>query len=227
LAPAAELIDAHLTYPSAAGDVHALRGVSYVFHRGSKTAVVGRSGSGKSSLIAVLALLRTPTRGEVVVDGSRVRELPAKDIARLRGRKIGVVFQSFHLDAAETAAANVMLPWVFQGRASRKTARCRAHEVLEQLGIGHLGGALPHQMSGGQRQRVAIARSLFPRPRILIADEPTGNLDEETANQVAGDLYALADSHDTAVIVVTHDPDIATMATDTIQLRQGKIVTDL
>lgn len=218
----AELVDVRLHFPSPTGPVRAVDGVSATFLRGQATAIVGRSGSGKSSLIAMMALMRRPTSGRVLIEGRDTVDLPSRKIAALRGRSIGVVFQSFHLDATLTARENVALPWVYRGHGRRRTAFARAEELLDGLGVGNLSRTRPHRMSGGQRQRVAIARALFADPALLIADEPTGSLDEQTANEVAAQIFAVSRHSQTSVIVVTHDTAVAALADRCLVLRQGR-----
>lgn len=225
---AVELHGVGLTYRSAAGPVEALQGIDLRVERGESTAVVGRSGAGKSSLVAVMTLLRRPTQGRVLVDGSDPQSLSERARARLRGRHVGVVFQSFHLDPTATAQDNVCLPWAFGAHPdlSRRDARCRALELLDALGVADLSRRRPDQMSGGQRQRVAIARALFVQPTLLVADEPTGNLDEETASVVTTDLLRQAAEQDVAVVVVTHDNALAELCSRRITLSRGRIVPE-
>ena len=223
----ASLDHVSVDYTVANGVVHALDDISCAFAAGTSTAIVGRSGSGKSTLISVLALLRQPTAGEVTVCGRKSSALADHDLSSLRGRFVGTVFQSFHLDPAATAAENVMLPWYFSGGVSRSSAKHRVREVLERMGIGELSSRRAAEMSGGQRQRVAIARALFPRPQLLIADEPTGNLDEATAASIAEELFGLPADVGTAVVVVTHDPQIAAMASDVLHIAKGRLNTEV
>ncbi|GAB3051862.1 ABC transporter ATP-binding protein [Intrasporangium mesophilum] len=201
----------------------ALRSVSLTVPAASSTAIVGRSGSGKSTLVSVIALLRRPTSGRVTVSGRPTAALGDTQLARLRAQFVGTVFQSFHLDSAMTAAENVMLPWYFGGRASRREARERAAFLLDCLEIGELASRRPTEMSGGQRQRVAIARALFPEPRLLIADEPTGNLDERTAEVIGDQIFSLPALLGTAVVVVTHDAGIAARASRQLHLSGGEL----
>jgi ABC-type lipoprotein export system ATPase subunit len=224
--PAASLQDVSVEYPSPAGPVVALRNVTLELPRGSSTAILGRSGAGKSTLVAVLALLRAPTAGEVRIGDIGATDLDPVERARLRAAEIGIVFQAFHLEASFTAIENVMLPWYFaDGAEPRRAARDRAHGLLELLGIGELAQRRPNEMSGGQRQRVAIARALFPGPSLFIADEPTGNLDEETAGAVAETLLALPERLGTTVLVVTHDRMVADQADRRITLVRGRLDT--
>lgn len=222
--PAASLRGVSVEYASPSGPVVALRDVTLELPRASSTAIVGRSGAGKSTLVSVLALLRTPTAGEVRIGGVDTAELDPAGRARLRALEIGIVFQAFHLEPSFTAIENVMLPWYFaDGSEPRRIARDRARSLLELLDIGELAERRPNEISGGQRQRVAIARALFPGPSLFIADEPTGNLDEETANEVADALLSLPRRLGTTVLVVTHDAVIAGRADRRMTLARGQL----
>ena len=202
--------------------VVALDRVSLTVRRGESMAVLGRSGSGKSTLIAVLSLLRQPTTGTLAIGGRPTARLGDRELARLRSRFVGTVFQSFHLDPGFTASENVMLPWVFGGSRRRATPRAHAADLLALVGIGELATRKTGQMSGGQRQRVAIARALFNDPLLLVADEPTGNLDEATAESVAQLLFGLPRETGTAVVVVTHDEQISARADSVLRISQGR-----
>jgi ABC-type lipoprotein export system ATPase subunit len=205
--------------------VHALSDVSLTIEAGTSTAIVGRSGSGKSTLISVLSLLRQPCSGQVTVSGQLASGLKDAELSSLRSRFVGTIFQSFHLDPAFTAEENAMLPWYFGSAMPRRAARTRARDLLGLLGIGDLAGRHPSEMSGGQRQRVAIARALFGEPALLVADEPTGNLDETTAAGIADVIFGLAEQTSTAVVVVTHDREIAERAGTLVQLVRGSLVS--
>lgn len=223
---AAELDAVGVVYGQGDRQVRALNEVSCRFDPGTSTAILGRSGSGKSTLISVLSMLRQPTTGTVRLGGVDTSSLSPRAVAKQRSTGIGVVFQSFHLEPALTAEQNIMLPWTFgKSRQTRREAGERAAGLLEQLGIGELHGRRPTAMSGGQRQRVAIARALFVRPKLFIADEPTGNLDEETANEVAAVVMGLPAEHQTAVVVVTHDAAVADLADRRMTLVRGSLVT--
>lgn len=223
--PAVELEDVHVVHTSPTGPVHALSGISHAFVRSTSTAIVGRSGSGKSTLIATIALLQRPSRGIVRINGQAVSNARENVRARLRSEHIGVVFQSFHLDANLTAAENILLPWTFSlcNPLTQRQARDRSVLLLTELGLAEHASRTPGKLSGGQRQRVAIARALFNGPDLLIADEPTGNLDEDTASEVASELFSLPERFNTTVLVVTHDESIADMANHTVRLRHGQI----
>ena len=203
--------------------VHALRSASLSIAQASSTAILGRSGSGKSTLVSILALLRRPTSGTVTVGGRSISGASEPEISVLRSRSLGTVFQSFHLDPGFSAAENVLLPWYFGSSLSRSQASARAHELLDLVGIAELATRRPGQMSGGQRQRVAIARALFNQPLVLVADEPTGNLDEDTAEVVADVLFGLPSETGTAVVVVTHDTAIAARAGAEVHIAQGRL----
>lgn len=223
--PVATLVDVGVEYATPAGPVVALSGVSAEFAPASSTAILGRSGSGKSSLVGVLALLRRPTTGDLTVAGRSLRATSERELAALRGSSIGTVFQRFHLNDAATAIENVLMPWYFTGGSSRRAALRQAGIVLERMGIDDLAERRASSMSGGQRQRVAIARALFRDPPLLVADEPTGNLDEETAHQVAHDLFGLPQRSGTTVVIVTHDQLIADLADRTVTLAHGRVAS--
>lgn len=227
---AVELQEVTVEHASPGGPVRALDSLSLSFEEGSTTAVHGRSGAGKSTLVSVLALLRRPTQGRVLVGADDITDWPQHRLDALRPRHVGIAFQSPHLDDALTAAENVMLPWALSAGAasswSLRAATARVDELLSLLGIADLARRRPRNMSGGQRQRVAVARAMFTSPRLLLADEPTGNLDEESANDVAASLYDLAAHLGTAVVVVTHDRAVADMAQRQVRLSRGRPVTD-
>lgn len=224
--PAIRLTDVSMDFETAEGPVHALDRVSFTCNRGSSVAVVGRSGSGKSTLMSILALLRRPTSGDVVIDGIDSASLTENERSRVRAEHVGIVFQSFHLEPSLTALENVLLPWRFapsMATVGRRDARRHATTILDTLGIADLAGRTISAMSGGQRQRVAIARALIARPTVVVADEPTGNLDEETADAVASVLLDLPATHGTAVVVVTHDPAVAARADRAVTLTHGRV----
>jgi len=210
------------TYAAAGIGFDALRDVSLEVSRGDFLAVVGQSGSGKSTLLGLLSGIDRPTRGEICVDGVAVHALSEKEMSRWRGKSVGIVFQFFQLIPTLTAVENVMLPMDFAGvhRASDRAAR--ATEILERLGVADQAYKLPSAMSGGQQQRVAVARALANSPAVLLADEPTGNLDSRTAQSLLEILGDLQKSGQT-VILVTHDERARGFATRTVTIADGRI----
>lgn len=219
-----ELDTVVVEYPTGAEPVRAVDGVSLAVQAGSSTAVVGRSGSGKSSLVAVMGLMRSPTSGHVRVEGRAVDSARVRHA--VRAGTIAMVFQSFHLETHLSVTENVMLQWfVTRSDESRRSARQRAADAVDLVGLGHAAARRVSDLSGGERQRVAIARALFARPRLLIADEPTGNLDETNAELVCSLLYAAPAQTGAAVVVVTHDPVVAAGADRTIRIVRGRLAT--
>ena len=202
------------------GRIDILDGVSLEVHRGTSLAIVGASGSGKTTLLGLLAGLDTPTRGEIVVAGSRIDTLDEERRAALRRRHVGFVFQSFHLLPALNAEENVMLPLELDGRDD---ARERAQAVLAGVGLSRRGHHYPHQLSGGEQQRVALARAFVHRPRILFADEPTGNLDQRTGRAVGDLLFELNRANATTLVLVTHDLALAERCALTAPLDGGRL----
>jgi putative ABC transport system ATP-binding protein len=214
--------DVRRTYELDGVTVPALRGVSLTVAADDYLAIVGASGSGKSTLMHLLGGLDRPTGGRLVIGGRDVATLSASEMARLRNETIGFVFQSFHLLARTTAQDNVALPLIYRG-AGRKERRARAAEMLRRVGLEHRLGHRPSQMSGGEQQRVAIARALVTGPSVLLADEPTGNLDSATGQSVLALLESL-NGDGVAVVLVTHDRDVAARARRRIVMRDGLIV---
>ena len=203
-------------------EVRALDGVSLVVRRGESIALMGPSGSGKSTLLNVLGCLDTPTAGRYVLDGEAVERLTDDQLADVRQRRIGFVFQAYHLVARMTAARNVELPMIFAGVPPLERRR-RAVEALATVGLDRRTTHRPDQLSGGERQRVAIARATVMRPSILLADEPTGNLDTKSGDEILAALQALNASGLTLVIV-THDPRVAARAGRLLRMRDGRLV---
>ncbi|MEU8227700.1 ABC transporter ATP-binding protein [Kribbella sp. NPDC048915] len=222
--PLIELRGVTKTYGQGETTVHALRGVSLRVDAGEYVAVMGSSGSGKSTLMNILGCLDVPTRGEYLLDGKDVARLSEDQQALVRGRKIGFVFQSFNLIPRTTALANVELPLTY-ARLRRPERRQRATRALELVGLADRTGHRPNQLSGGQQQRVAIARALATGPRILLADEPTGNLDAESTEEV---LRMFDDLHlgGRTIVVITHEHEVATRARRLVQVADGRIVAD-
>jgi putative ABC transport system ATP-binding protein len=212
------------TYGHGETAVHALQGVSLRVDAGEYVAVMGSSGSGKSTLMNILGCLDVPSRGEYWLDGSNVARLSEDQQALVRGRKIGFIFQSFNLIPRTTALANVELPLTY-AHLRRAERRKRANRALELVGLADRTGHRPNQLSGGQQQRVAIARALATGPRILLADEPTGNLDAHSTEEVLGMFDGLhADGR--TIIVITHEHDVAARARRLVQVADGRIISD-
>ncbi|WP_405058831.1 ABC transporter ATP-binding protein [Kribbella sp. NBC_01505] len=212
------------TYGAGETAVHALRGVSLRVEAGEYVAVMGSSGSGKSTLMNILGCLDVPTRGEYFLDGSDVAGLSEDQQALVRGRKIGFIFQSFNLIPRTSALANVELPLTY-AHLRRSERRARANRALELVGLSDRAGHRPNQLSGGQQQRVAIARALATGPRILLADEPTGNLDAHSTDEVLG-MFDELNAEGRTVVVITHENDVAARARRLIQVSDGRIVVD-
>jgi putative ABC transport system ATP-binding protein len=210
-------------YRSGGGALAVLRDVSFTIPQGSFVAIVGPSGSGKTTLLGLLAGLDTPTHGDVLLDGRSLGALDEDARARLRGEKVGFVFQSFQLIPTLTAIENVQVPLELRGE---RGAEARARELLERVGLGDRVAHFPSQLSGGEQQRVAIARAFVNRPRILFADEPTGNLDAGSGARVVELLEALNRESGSTVVLVTHDPTLAARADRLIRLADGRVVED-
>ena len=216
----------HLTkvYQLGEVDVHALRGVSVNVSKGEFVAIMGASGSGKSTFMNILGCLDKPTKGSYLLEGIDVGKLSRDELAMIRNKKIGFVFQGFNLLSRTSALENVELP-LFYGPTSNKIRKVKATEALERVGLGDRIHHYPNQLSGGQQQRVAIARSLVNDPSIILADEPTGNLDSRTSVEVMG-VFQELNNNGITIILVTHEPDIAQFARRHIVFRDGKIRAD-
>src|SRR5688572_19062051 len=206
-----------------AARVHILKSVTLGIGRGEAVGLVGPSGSGKSTLLMTMAGLERPDSGRVVVDGTDLSELDEDALARFRGRRIGIVFQSFHLVPTMTALENVALPLELADEAD---AFARAEQELRAVGLGERLGHYPAQLSGGEQQRVAIARALVPNPAIVVADEPTGNLDETTGQSIVDLLFALKRDRGSTLVLVTHDLELARRCDRVVRLRSGRIEAD-
>lgn len=218
--PVIQLDNIHLTLGEGASQVHVLRGISLDVPAGQSLGVVGPSGSGKSTLLMVMAGLERVDKGKVVLAGEDFSHLNEDGLAAFRGRNIGIVFQSFHLIPNMTALENVAVPLELAGSDS---AFDRARDELVAVGLGERLTHYPAQMSGGEQQRVAMARALAPDPKILVADEPTGNLDEDTGAQISELLFAKQRERGTTLVLVTHDPSLAAQCDVTLRVRAGEI----
>jgi putative ABC transport system ATP-binding protein len=216
-----ELFEVSRTVTSGAGPLTILHPTTLRIERGQSVAVTGPSGSGKSTLLGLVAGLDTPTTGRVVLDGINITMVGEDRLAAIRGEMIGIVFQFFHLIPALTAFENVLVPMELAGRPN---ARARARDLLDEVGLKDRGHHYPSQLSGGEQQRVAIARALANNPPILLADEPTGNLDSATGGQVIDLLIRLNRERSRTLVLVTHDPALATLADETIALKDGRVV---
>ena len=203
-------------------EVEALRGVDLAVERGEFLAVMGPSGSGKSTLLHLMGCLDRPTKGRVLFEGEDVTRLKPSALARIRNRRVGFVFQSFNLSPTLSALGNVELPMIFAG-VPRKERLARARELLSRVGLSERERHLPSELSGGEQQRVAIARALANSPDLLLADEPTGNLDTETGQGVLS-LLSETNRDGVTVAVVTHDPEVASIARRRVRIRDGRIV---
>jgi putative ABC transport system ATP-binding protein len=213
------------TYDMGEIQVHALRGVSFDIKRGEFVAIMGPSGSGKSTLMNLLGCLDTPTGGEYLLDGIPVEQLGKNELAAVRNRKIGFIFQMFNLLSRSTALDNVQLPLVYDGRLSHSERRERAEYALEVVGLADRMEHRPRELSGGQQQRVAIARALVTDPALLLADEPTGNLDSHSSDEIMT-LFTDLHNRGITIVLVTHEPDVASYAQRTLTVRDGLLASD-
>ncbi len=220
------LENVYKTYDLGEVQVHALRGVSLEIHAGEFVAVMGASGSGKSTLMNILGCLDKPTKGHYFLDGVDVSGMDKSELARIRNHKLGFVFQGFNLLSRTSALENVELPTIYAG-ISLEERESRAKESLARVGLAERSHHHPSQLSGGQQQRVAIARALVNRPAILLADEPTGNLDSRTSVEIMDILQSLNQENGLTVALVTHEPDIAQYAKRVLEFRDGKIKKDV
>ncbi len=212
-------------YTMGTTEVHALRGIDLDVQRGEFMAVMGASGSGKSTLMNILGCLDTATHGSYHLDGVSVRGLTKNELADIRNLKIGFVFQGFNLLARTTALENVELPLLYDRSGNGKVPRRLAEAALERVGLADRAGHLPNELSGGQQQRVAIARALVTEPALLLADEPTGNLDTRTSVEILS-LFQDLNQQGITIVLVTHEPDISQYAERIVALRDGRIMRD-
>jgi putative ABC transport system ATP-binding protein len=219
-APAITLADVRLSLGAGATRVEVLKGISLNFERGKATAIVGPSGCGKSTLLMTLAGLERPDSGSIAVEGQRIDGMNEDDLARFRGRSVGIVFQSFHLMPTMTALENVAIPLELAGG---RDAFARADAELAAVGLAERASHYPSQLSGGEQQRVALARALANDPAILLADEPTGNLDESTGAQIIDLLLAQRARRGATLVMVTHDLSLAARCDATVRLKSGRV----
>ena len=214
------LKDVSLTLGSASGDVNILKGISFSLHPGETVSVVGPSGSGKTSMLMLVAGLERVSDGQIEVCGQDLRRQNEDQLALLRRENIGIVFQGFHLIPTMTALENVAIPMELGGRAD---AFEQAAKSLEAVGLGHRTDHYPGQLSGGEQQRVALARAFAIRPKLLLADEPTGNLDGATGQQIIELMFNLSEEHDTTLLLITHDPALADRCARTVRMADGQL----
>ena len=219
-----ETVDLWKTYVMGTEEIHALRGVSIQIERGEYVAIMGPSGSGKSTLMNLIGCLDTPSKGSYLLNGKQASQMNDNELARIRNEEIGFVFQTFNLLPRTSALENVELPLVYAGLAPKKRREMARH-ALDAVGLGDRMLHKPNELSGGQRQRVAIARALVNRPSIILADEPTGNLDSATGEEIMSAFERIWQQGNT-VIDVTHEPDIAQHANRVVRMRDGKIESD-
>jgi putative ABC transport system ATP-binding protein len=215
-----QLHDVHVTLSSAAGPVRILRGVDLEVDAGSSVSVVGPSGSGKSTLLAVIGGIERPTSGSVRVDGQDLGALDEDELAAFRGQQIGILFQAFHLIPTMTALENVAVPLELAGE---RAAFGQAEARLAEMGLAHRAGHYPGQLSGGEQQRVALARALSNRPKLLLADEPTGNLDLETGREIVELLFRVQRERGMTLLLITHEPDLAARCGRQLQMADGRV----
>ena len=220
-----ETTDLWKTYVMGTEEIHALRGVDIAIDRGEYVAIMGPSGSGKSTLMNLIGCLDTPSKGSYLLNGKQVGQMNDDELARIRNEEIGFVFQTFNLLPRATALHNVELPLVYAGVPSRDRLT-RAKAAMDRVELADRMTHRPNQLSGGQRQRVAIARALVNNPSILLADEPTGNLDSKTGTEIMGVFERLYKAGNT-IVLVTHEPDVAAFAYRTIFIRDGQVESDV
>jgi putative ABC transport system ATP-binding protein len=213
------------TYVSGTNEVHALRGIDLTIEQGELVAIMGTSGSGKSTLMNLLGCLDSPTSGAYELDGVRVESLGKNELAAIRNQKIGFVFQGFNLLPRTTALENVELPMLYDRSGRKRDTKAMATQALERVGLGERLDHQPSELSGGQQQRVAIARALVTEPALILADEPTGNLDTHTTIEVMA-LFQELNEQGITIVLVTHEPEVAVYAKRIVEVRDGRVVRD-
>jgi len=223
--PVIDIHGAKKTYKTGTNEVAALKGIDLTVRQGELVAIMGSSGSGKSTLMNILGCLDVPTEGTYTLDGTRVEGLTRNQLADIRNQKLGFVFQGFNLLARTTALDNVELPLLYDRTGTKKNTKELATRALERVGLGDRLDHQPSELSGGQQQRVAIARALVTQPRLLLADEPTGNLDSRTSVEVMA-LFQELNAQGITILIVTHEPDVAQYATRIVEVRDGRIRRD-
>ena len=222
--PVIRVVGLRKSYATAAGEFPALKGVNLAVHPGEYIAIMGPSGSGKSTFMNLLGCLDTPSAGDYFLAGENVAHLSPDALARLRNRTLGFVFQGFNLLPRMSLQDNVALPLVYAG-VDKDTRRAAAQRMLEKVGLGRYAESLPSRISGGQQQRVAIARALVNKPQLILADEPTGNLDSHTSEEIMA-LFGELNAEGITIVLVTHEPDVAAHAKRQVRFLDGEIVSD-
>lgn len=218
-----EAVDLYKTYQMGTVEVHALRGLSVNIKKGEVVAIMGPSGSGKSTLMNVLGCLDRPTSGTYLLNGENVQEMHGDQLADIRNQQVGFVFQSYNLLSRSTALSNVMMPLRYRRNNGAENHKQMAEDLLVRVGLGDRMNHKPTEMSGGQQQRVAIARALVNDPAIVLADEPTGNLDSKSGDEIMKLLLELNEEKGVTLIIVTHDPEVAAITQRTVQLFDGRV----
>lgn len=218
----------HKIYKDGKKDLHVLQGIDFGIKRGESVAVLGPSGAGKSTLLHILGGIDRPNSGRIYLDESDFYSLPDRERARLRNKRIGFVFQFYHLLPEFTVLENIMFPWLINSgeiRSSKFEIRNKAEKLLKQLGLGERVNHRPAELSGGEKQRVAIGRAIINNPEILLCDEPTGNLDSVMGEEILRILFDLNRKDNTAIVIITHDREIAKRAQKVVEMKDGRIVT--
>lgn len=211
------------TYESTGEDTPALKGITLAIQQGESLAIIGKSGSGKSTLMHILATLDKPSNGELVIDGKHTKTLSSAEVDNLRNKKFGFVFQQFFLNARNTCLENVTLPLNVMGMSPAERSK-RGRTMLEMVGLADKEKQRAGELSGGQKQRLCIARALINKPEVIFADEPTGNLDSENGQHVINLLFKLQKEEDITLVIVTHDPDIASLCDRALTIKDGQII---